>query len=236
MSRAFLSNSCGVSCPLGSVIRLVSVSSRHISSIKEVVSLTQHKHTHTLTLEDLRAVCTEVSGRLVNDDGFTLTLPNEIYGIHGGCTIFVSHFRAFLILQQYRRGAASCSSSPTTTTTTTTEQEIQSVVPGEMPRGHLLPPLDDPDVFLPHRRLGSEELLGLWCLLWILSSRWGRLCETLIMSGSLLWTSLVASAFEVIFQLSQCDVALPRAMRGLYLLLAFLIATTTCHHWSTAPL
>jgi hypothetical protein len=81
--------------------------------------------------------------------------------------------------------------------------------------------------------MGSEEQLGFRCLLWILSSRWGRLCKTLIVSGSLLWTNLVASTFEVIFQLSQGDVALPRAMRGVYLLLAFLIAIATCHHWST---
>ena len=91
MSRAFLSNSCGVSCPLGSVIRLVRVSSKHISSIKEVISLSK------LTLEDLRAVSTEVSRCLVYDNGFTLTLPNEIYGIYRGAFL-ASYFRAFLIL------------------------------------------------------------------------------------------------------------------------------------------
>jgi hypothetical protein len=91
MSRAFFSNSCGVSCPLGSVIRFARVSSKHISSIRDVISLS------ILTLEDLRAVCTQVSGCLVNDNCFTLTLPNEIYGIGGG-TIFASNFRAFLIL------------------------------------------------------------------------------------------------------------------------------------------
>jgi hypothetical protein len=91
-------------------------------------------------LEYLRAVCTEVSGCLVNDDGFTLTLSNEIYGIDWG-TIFAPSFRAFLILLHYRRAAAS-SISPT-------EQEIQSIIPGEMPMTDLFP-LDDIYVFLPH--------------------------------------------------------------------------------------
>ena len=74
------------------MIRFVRVSSRHISSIKEVINLNK------LTLEDLRAVSTEVSGCLVNDNGFPLTLPNEIYGIYRGAFL-ASNFRAFLILQ-----------------------------------------------------------------------------------------------------------------------------------------
>jgi hypothetical protein len=81
--------------------------------------------------------------------------------------------------------------------------------------------LDDFDVFLPHRGLLGVEELGFWCLLRVSSSRWGRLGKTL--RGRLLWTYLVASTFEVMFQLSQCDVALPSAVRGLYLLLAFLM-------------
>jgi hypothetical protein len=55
--------------------------------------------------------------------------------------------------------------------------------------------------------------------------------KTLIIRGSVQGTNLVAPDFQVVFQLSQCDMALPSAMWGLYLLLAFLI-TSSYHHWS----